>query len=158
MSFESGQSSCSVACRYYVHKRRAAAAGKTNVVCNASRADADAAHHVDIRTTYVKHFIFLLFICRGLASSLSRRIDNIPLIFTTTPARNHHSNLRVGHLYLHATPNFLNGYAKYHYQSIWPRAIRNFGNKVTDPSSAPKVLTYVEKIVKIGLVYPEIFD
>jgi len=31
-------------------------------------------------------------------------------------------------------------------------------NKVKDPSSAPKVLSYGEKIEKIGPVYPEIFD
>jgi len=34
----------------------------------------------------------------------------------------------------------------------------DISEKGIDPSSAPKVLSYAEKIAKIGLVYPEILD
>ena len=38
------------------------------------------------------------------------------------------------------------------------RKLTKFGKKSTEPSSVHKELLYGEKIVKIGPVYPEIFD
>jgi len=42
---------------------------------------------------------------------------------------------------------------------IFPKSIdRQIGKRGTDLSSAPKSLSYGDKIVKIGPVYPQIFD